>query len=97
MLRNCITGSYYGIILQNDIMELYYRIMKRIPRMPRTSHELPWDPGDPLGPPLGPPGTPMGPQGTPLGPPGDVPETPQGRPWNPQEPPGTSYGPQKAQ
>ena len=30
----------------------------------------PWDPGDPLGTPLGPAGPPLGPPGTPLGPPG---------------------------
>ena len=36
-------GSYYEIILWNDIMELYYGIivMKRIHRMPGTALEPP--------------------------------------------------------
>ena len=61
ILQNYITGSYYRIIFRNDIMELYYGIifMEGTPGMPGTSLELPWDPRDPLGTPLGPPGTPL--------------------------------------
>ena len=53
-------------------MKLYSGIlfMKRIPGMPRTSPESPWDPGDPRGTALGHMGTPLGPPGTPLGTPG---------------------------
>ena len=59
ILWNYITGSYYRIILPNDIMELYYGtiFMKRILGMPGTSPETPGNPRDPLGTPLGPPGT----------------------------------------
>ena len=38
--------------------------------------KAPWDPGDPLGTPLGPPETPLRPPGTPLGAPRDAPRTP---------------------
>ena len=63
---DCITGSYYRIILQN-IMELYYGItfMKRIPGMPGTSPEPPGIPGVPWACPWNP---------------GDVPWPPRGRP-----------------
>ena len=51
-LRDYMTGSYYRIILRNDIMELYYGIisMKTIPGMPGTSPEPPGIPGIPHGP-----------------------------------------------
>ena len=42
MLQSYITGSYYGMILWNDIVELYYGIIftQRITGMPGTS----WSP-----------------------------------------------------
>ena len=58
-LQSDITGSYYGIILRNDIMTSYAR------RVPGAR----WDPVDPLGTPLGPLRTRLGPLGTHLGPP----------------------------
>ena len=82
---------YYRIILGNDIMEPYHRIilMNRIPGIPgespdapgtsRISRARPWDP----------PGMPLGPPGTPLGPPG----TPLGSLWTPGDP----HGPKKQQ
>ena len=63
-------GIYCGIILRNDIMELYYgNFMKRIPGMPGTFPEPPLGsrgspgpdpeiPGDAPGPPGHAPGTP---------------------------------------
>ena len=63
--------------------------MKRIPGMPGTSPEHSWDPGDPLGTPLGPPRTHLGRTGTPLGHLGTS-LRPRARPW---DPPGTSLGP----
>ena len=81
-------GLCRGIILRNDIMELYYRIifMKRILGMARTSLEPPGIPRtpwarswDPQGRPWDPWVRPWDPRGAPLGP-----------PWEP-------HGPQKYQ
>ena len=71
MSRNYITGSYYEIILQNDIMYLYYGVifMQRTTGMPGTSPEPPRIPGFPWHAP-GTPGTPLGNPGTTLGTPG---------------------------
>ena len=109
ILRNYITGSYYGIILQNhygiilrdDIMELYYGIifMKRILGMRRTSATLPGIPGIRWARPWEPRGRPWdaragswdsrdapGTPGHAPGTPRNVPETPRGRPWEPGGP-----------
>ena len=72
MLQNHIMGSYYRIILPNDIMKLYYGIifMKRIPNKPGTFQELPGIPRSPRARPrdLGnAPGTPGHALGTPRG------------------------------
>ena len=95
MLRKYITGSHYGIILRNDLMELYYAIilMKRIHGMPGTSPETPgipgvpwarsWDAGDAPGTPGQAPGAP----GDAPGAPGDAPGTPRHAPGTP----GTSW------
>ena len=101
MLQNYITGSYYRIILRNDINEVYYGIifMKRIPGMPRTSLELPGAPGIPWARPWEPRGRPWDPRAR-LGPPGDVPETPGtplGPPRDAPKTPRDTYGPQKMQ
>ena len=58
ILRDCITGSYHGIVSRN------YPV-KRNPGTPETSPEPPWDPGDSLGTPLGPPGDAPGTLGDP--------------------------------
>ena len=77
MLRNDIAGSYYGIISRQDIMEFYMTesSFEKDPGGCLGRPGAPWDPGDPLG-------TPLGPQGTQLGFPRDVPETPPGRRWD---------------
>ena len=80
-----MTGLYYGIILQDDITELYYGI-PGIPWARPCDHVTPMGrPGTPLGrpgTPLGRLGTPLGPTGTSLRPAGD----PSGTPWNLQGP-----------
>ena len=50
-------------MLQSHLYEKDREEARDVPRAP-------WDPGDPLGTPMGPPGAPLGPLGTPLGPPG---------------------------
>ena len=80
ILRNHITAEYYGIISQNHLYE-------KDPGDARDVPGAPWDPGYPLG-------TPLGPLGTPLAPARDAPGTPRGRPWDPHGPAGTPYGPQ---
>ena len=102
-LQNHITGSYYGIILRNDIMELYYGItfMKSIPRMLGTSLEppgipwaRPWEPQgrpwDPWGTSLRPTGTPLGCLGTPLEPRGTSLRPPRDVPETPGDAPGST-------
>ena len=104
-----MTGSDYGIILQNDIMEEIglNHLYGKDPGDARDVPGAPWDLRDPLGTRPGPPGTSLGSTGTPLGPPRDAPSTPrdapgtpgyapgtpEGRPWDPTD----SYGPQKRQ
>ena len=95
MLRNSITGSYYGFIFWNDIMELYDRIifMKRIPGMPRTSLEPPGIPGIPLArswawEPWGRPWEPGHAHGTPI----DAHGTPRHAPGTPRDVPETPQG-----
>ena len=80
-------GSYYGIILPNDIMELHYAMifMKRIPGMPGTSPEPPGILGIPWARPWDPQGRSWAPQARPWDPRGN----PQGRPWDPLGPPKT--------
>ena len=95
-------GSYYGIILRNDIMELYYAIifMTTNPADAWDVPGAPWDPEDFLGTPLGSPGTRLGALGTPLGRPVTLLGTPLGpqgtplghprdAPRTPRRPPGT--------
>ena len=66
ILQGDFTESYYGIILRNQIMESYYGITLWNPpyeRNPRDAQDVPrapWDPGDPVGTPLGPQETPLG-------------------------------------
>ena len=67
ILRDYITESYYGVVLRNHPYEKDPSDTWGVPGPP-------WDPGDPLGTPLGSPGTPLGPPGTPQGHPGDVPD-----------------------
>ena len=70
-----ITELYYGIVLRNQITELYHLNIVRNypygkhPRETRGVHRSPWDSEDI-------PGTLLGPLGTPLGPPRDHWDTP---------------------
>ena len=96
-------GSFYGIILRNDYgITLRNHFYKKDPGDAQDVRGAPWDPGDPMGTPLGPPGdapeTPGHAPGTSWdapGPPWHAPETPKERPWDPLEPPMTPYGSQK--
>ena len=66
MSQNYIMGSYYGIISWNHLYE-------EDPGDAGDIHRARWDPGDPLGTPLGPPGTLPGSSG-------HAPVTPRERP-----------------
>ena len=82
---------YYGIILQDNITELYYGI-------PGIPWARPCDPGTPMGrpgTPLGPPGTPLERLGTPLGPPGTSLRPPGDAPRTPGHLQGPHHGPHK--
>ena len=65
MLWNCITGSYYGIALRSDILELYLGIflMKMNHGMSAMSPEPPGIPGIPWARPWDPGGRPWDPRG----------------------------------
>ena len=102
-LQDNITELDYGIILRNDIMELYYGIicMKRIPGDAWDAPESlgprgrPWDrqarPWDPWGSPWDARARPWDPRGRPW----DAPGTPLGPLGTPRDTYGTPYGSQK--
>ena len=87
MLRNYITGSYHGIILRHDIMELYYGIIfikwgwLGRPRSPLGSQGFPGRaPGAPRGRSWNPKARPWDPPRISLRAPGHAPGNPRGPP-----------------